>query len=173
MAKRAPSSPKPRTGRPSGYTETIADEITDRIAMGQSLAKICADAHMPSPSMVFRWLDNPEYVPFRDRYARAREIQAETLADEIIQIANTPEMGETVTDKGNGTIETRTGDMIEHRRLKVDARKWFASKVAPARYGDKTHSTVTGPDGGAIQIETNDRERAKALALLVAKQREG
>lgn len=55
------------------------------------------------------------------------------MADEILDISDTPENGVIITDKATGR-ETKTGDMIEHRRLKVDTRKWYLSKLAPKRY---------------------------------------
>jgi len=58
------------------------------------------------------------------------------MADRLLEIANTPQEGETSTDQEWGTSVKR-GDMIEHRRLQVDAHKWYLSKMAPKRYGDK------------------------------------
>lgn len=119
----------------SGYTEELADIICERIANGESLKAICDEGGMPSQSMVFRWLASDE--AFRERYARAREVQADALFDEILVIADTPVLGEkTKTDK-DGNTEVTTGDMIEHRRLQIDARKWMAAKLRPKKYGDK------------------------------------
>ena len=58
------------------------------------------------------------------------------MFDEILEIADTPQGGETTKVGPNGT-ETRIGDMIEHRRLQVDARKWILSKALPKTFGDK------------------------------------
>lgn len=122
-------------GRPSSYTEEIAETICERLAEGESLKRICDGDGMPRKATVFRWLETNE--SFRDRYARAREAQADALADEIVAIADTTEEGEETVEKGDGSIETRRGDMIQHRRLRVDARKWYASKLAPKKYGEK------------------------------------
>ena len=97
---------------------------------------------MPGVSTVYRWLE--EIVAFRDKYARARLDQADTLADEIVRIADETMVGETRTIKPDGTIEIKQGDMLEHRRLRVDARKWIASKLKPKKYGDKTEVEHTG-----------------------------
>ncbi|NKJ03465.1 hypothetical protein FHT29_000410 [Rhizobium sp. SG741] len=71
-------------------------------------------------------------------YARAREAQADALFDEILDIANTPITGEkTKVDKDGNVIEMTKADMIEHRRLQIDARKWMAGKLRPKVYGDK------------------------------------
>ena len=73
----------------------------------------------------------------REQYARARESQADAIFDEILAIADTPMVGEKRKVKEDGSVEIQTGDMIEHRRLQVDARKWMAGKLRPKKYGDK------------------------------------
>ena len=90
---------------------------------------------MPHIATVYRWLMAHE--TFREQYARAREDQADTLADEIQAIADEPILGKKTTTKANGDVEIVEGDMIEHRRLRVDARKWIAAKLKPRKYGDR------------------------------------
>ena len=136
-------------GRPSKYTEEITDDICERLAGGESLVSICKDENMPSKSTVFNWLD--EHKAFLDKYVRAREAQADHLADEIIAIAD---------DGLNDTYEIEPGvrgvnhDVIARSRLRVDARKWMASKLAPKKYGDKVTTEHTGPDGGPVTMIT-------------------
>ncbi len=137
-------------GRPSGYTEDMAIEICARLASGESLVRMCKADDMPSVSTVYRWIQAHE--EFRDNYTRAREDQADTLADEILDIANTPVVGVKTKTNEKGEVETTEGDMIEHRRLQVDARKWIAAKLKPKKYGDKQQTEVTGADGGPLQI---------------------
>lgn len=123
------------TGRPSSYTDDKAAEICARLAGGEPLTRICRDEHLPDVATVYRWLIAKE--SFREMYARAREDQADTLADEIQAIADEPMVGVKTTTKPNGDVEKVEGDMIEHRRLRVDARKWIAAKLKPRKYGDK------------------------------------
>jgi hypothetical protein len=124
-------------GRPSSFTQEQADAICERLANGESLRKICEDESMPSKTTVMRWLADEKNSSFRDQYARAREEQADHYAAEIIEIADTYVVAEKRTTKANGDIEVVTGDAVERARLKVDARKWYASKLAPKKYGDK------------------------------------
>lgn len=121
--------------RPSGFNQEIADLICERLIKPESLRSICLEEGMPSKTTVFRWLEANE--EFRDQYARAREFQADVHVDEIIDIADTPVIGEKTKSGADGKTETMTGDMIEHRRLQVDTRKWIASKMRPKKYGDK------------------------------------
>lgn len=106
-------------GRPSKYSPKLADEICERIADGESLKSICNDEHMPNKATVFRWLSDEA---FRDKYERARDAQADALADEIVDIAD-----------GDGEESDPQRD-----RLRVDARKWVAAKLKPKKYGDKS-----------------------------------
>jgi len=113
-------------GRPSTYTEKLSDEICGRITNGESLSAICREPAMPAPSSVFKWLR--EHPSFSERYAIARQEQADTLADQITAIA-----------------DDLTGDPARDR-LRIDARKWIASKLKPKAYGDKVDMTHSGGD---------------------------
>ena len=112
-------------------------EICTRIASGQSLRTIDKDPRMPGLMTIVHWLAKPAHAEFARQYARAREAQADLLAAEIVEIANTPVMGVRTKTNEKGEVETIKGDMIEHRRLQVDARKWYASKLAPKKYGER------------------------------------
>jgi frataxin-like iron-binding protein CyaY len=128
-------------GRPSGYTQEIGDSICDRLAEGESLRSICRDDAMPAMSTVFRWLATDE--SFAEQYARAREEQADALADEIVAIADESD----VATKVDGEQVTLALDAtaIARNRLRVDARKWVAAKLKPRKYGDKIqHADADG-----------------------------
>lgn len=133
--------------RPTKFTQTLVDKICDRLASGESLRKICADATMPAKITILRWLEKNE--PFRAQYARARELQAENDVDEIIDIADSVKDGD--------------ANQIAAARLRVDARKWAASKKAPKKYGDKITQELTGTDGAAIKIELSGEELKQEL----------
>ncbi len=116
------------------FKQETADLICERIACGESLRAILRDVNMPSMSTVLKWLDTmPAFVL---QYARAREIQADTMADEIHEIADNPLIGQEKTFKSDGGIETKESDMLQHRRLQIDARKWLMGKMKPKKYGE-------------------------------------
>ena len=136
-------------GRPSSYDPQVAADICMSISTcTNSLESILASNEIfPSKPAFYRWmLDHSE---LRDLYAHAKEEQLQILADEIQPIADTPQMGEIITVRGEER-EVKMCDMLEHRKLRIDSRKWLLSKLAPKKYGDKT--ALTGADGGAIQI---------------------
>lgn len=122
-------------GRPTEFSEELADSLCERIADGESLRSICRGDDMPNKSTVFRWL--VEYPDFATKYAHARECQADSLADEIVLIADTPHPGVKTKTNEKGEVETTEGDMIEHRRLRISARQWTAEKLRPKKYGPK------------------------------------
>lgn len=98
---------------------------------------------------------------FAAQYTRAREIGYERLSDEILQIADTPKIGSKTVKKETGT-ETTRGDMIEHRRLQVDARKWMLAKMLPKKYGDKMQQDITITDNTPMADRMKvARDRAK------------
>lgn len=145
------------TGRPSSFTQEKADIICERIAGGESLRSICQDEGMPSFSAVMRWLGDESNSTFRNQYARAREAQADFMTEDILSIADEEctmvraEKHSSRDDDGNGNTEVIfDATAVARNRLRVDARKWLASKLAPKKYGDKVQQEVTGPDGGPV-----------------------
>lgn len=156
-------------GRPTTYNEEIAAEICARIAEGQSLRTICQDEDMPDASTVFRWL--PRQPEFRDQYTHAREAAADAMSEDIMDIADdgTNDWMERKRPDGS-TEEVLNSEHIQRSKLRVDTRKWLMSKLAPKKYGEKvTHAHGGDPDGEPIQVETSDRDRAKAMASLMLK----
>lgn len=130
--------------RRSSYTQEMGDAICQRMCDGESLRQICKDESMPYMSVVMRWArDIPE---FQEHYARAREDLQAHWAEQILEIADSPLMGIKTETKGE-EVKTITGDMIEHRRLQIDTRKWLLSKLAPKKYGEKVDLTHANPDG--------------------------
>lgn len=117
-----------KTGRPTKYSEELATEICERIANGESLNKITADAHMPSRVTVHSWLLDDERKEFLNKYESAREMQADVYADEMDDIAHDTQ------------IDT------QRARLIIDTRKWTSSKLKPKKYGDKLDMTTGGKE---------------------------
>ncbi len=146
-------------GRPSKYTEALADEICARLSAGEGLNAICQEDKYPDESTVRGWAMD-DYNGFSTRYTRAREIQAHTLGEQIIAISNTPLVGSKTKTTDDGKVETTEGDMIEHRRLQIDARKWYLSKVLPKVYGEKIHQEHSG-EIGIRSLAERMRKRAE------------
>ena len=139
-------------GRPSKYTKELADEICLRLSQGESLRSIVKDNHMPAQANVYVWLI--KHKDFQEQYTHAREEQAETHADEIVDIADeTPETTPVYDKEGNQIDIKLDAGFIQWQKLRIDARKWNASKQRPKKYGDKiVHS---GDDVNPVVVENN------------------
>lgn len=124
-------------GRPTLYTQKLADDICSRISKGESLKRICEDEEMPTRATVHNWLLDEEKRGFFDKYTQAVNVRAELMFDELEELA----------DKSVDDIEgddKSDGARVQARKLQVDTRKWYLSKVMPKKYGDKLDLTSDG-----------------------------
>ena len=133
----------------STFTQAIADLICEKIADGQSLREICRAEGMPDKATVLRWMTAHE--GFRDQYARAREAQADHFAEEILEISDDGSNDWMTRKQGDEEVAVANHEHISRSKLRVDARKWLMSKMAPKKYGDKVE--LGGPDGGPLQVQ--------------------
>ena len=156
--------PKP-PGRPSIYTAELAAQICEHIAQGKSLRTIAEMEGMPHQATIMAWLDG-SHPDFSEQYARAREAQADKLAEETLLIAD--ESSQDTYVDADGNVKTNT-EAIQRSKLRVDTRKWLASKMAPKKYGDKV--AIGGADDlGPVQTvtkEMTDAERAVRLSRAI------
>lgn len=81
-------------------------------------------------------------------------MREDTIFAEILEIADTPLMGIKTTIKASG-VETTEGDMVEHRRLQIDARKWVLARMAPKKYGDKIQADLKHEGDIEVRITKN------------------
>lgn len=109
---------------------------------------------MPDKSTIMRWLN--VHAEFQDQYARAREAQADHFAEEILEIADDGrnDWVQRQSEDGEG-YEVANHEHISRSKLRVDARKWLMSKMAPKKYGDKL--ALGGDADNPIQIERIER----------------
>lgn len=107
------------------------DAISDAMAGGLSLTAACELPGMPTPQTVWTWCKR--FPEVEDQIAIAALQRADRIADEIIAIADT--------------------DPDPHKaRVRIDARKWVASKMSPDRYGKR----VMVP--GEVRIKLTDAQ---------------
>jgi hypothetical protein len=120
---KTPSTQVPaKIGRPTKFSIEWAERFCGLIAEGRSVAEICAMPDMPSQQSVYTWLRNDG--DFLERYARAREEQADRIFKECLEIA----------DRNKDSEESAT--RVQRDRLRIDTRKWAAARLAPKKYGD-------------------------------------
>jgi hypothetical protein len=131
------------------------------VASGEPLRQVCRDAHMPDERRVREWRQTNR-EGFSPRYARARAMQLESWADEMIDIA----------DDGSNDWETRTRedgskyDVVNHEvinraKLRIDTRRWLMARLRPDLYGEMVLVDVPedGPTAKALAV-TSARIRA-------------
>ena len=163
-SKAPPKKTPKKNGRPSKYTNKLADKICQMIAQGQSVRSICSKKDMISMQTFFRWLR--ENDKFREQYAHACEERSCVHAEEIIEIADdaTNDYMEQHDESDELTGYKLNGENIQRSRLRIDTRKWLMSKLNPKVYGDKLDMTTNGNDIGvslsASQAEQLLRARA-------------
>lgn len=117
-------------GRPSLYSDELADSICERLCEGESLRSICRDEAMPGMATVMRWLADPELEGFREQYAHAREAQGEVSADNVRDIGARTLRGE---------VDPKAA------RVAIDAEKWAAGTLLPRKYGTRVqHADANG-----------------------------
>lgn len=109
------------------YDPAIAEQICGRIALGEGLADIC-DSIGVERSSVWRWLKSVN--SFADDYARARQLQLDTFADEIVPLSD--------------TAQGMDSAGVQAVKLRTDNRKWLLSKLRADVYGDKLDVTSKG-----------------------------
>ena len=125
-------------------TQALADEICEHIGDGKSLRSFCEQEGRPSAPTVCRWLRMEETAWFAEQYARAREVQADALFNDILDIVDQAEDPQIA-------------------RLRMDARKWMAGKLRPKVYGDKVEL------GGKVDHEhTHEHRTVSAVDSRIA-----
>lgn len=151
--KKKPSDePKKPQGRPTDYNEEIAREICDTIAeTTEGLKSLCeSNPHWPCYRAIRNWLRL--HKSFMHLYAQAKLEQADYMLEECFKIAdNTMLDSITKTSKNGEEYEVANNEWINRSRLRVDLRKWAASKLAPKLYGDR------------LVLEKKEEENAELL----------
>lgn len=131
-----------KIGRPSKYTDEIAAEICRRLSEGVPLREICRAPGMPDWSTVYYWMNANENLS--QSIARAREIGADAIASESLEITDAPP-----ERNQNGGIDA---GYVAWAKLRAEHRLKLLAKWHPKKYGDKLDTTLSGPDGGPVQV---------------------
>lgn len=137
-------------GRPTSHNPEIEAEIFQRLSAGESLRAICKSDHLPSDFAVRNWIVNDKPSGISSRYAHARALGLDAMAEEAIEIS-----------------EDKTDDPAS-RRVRVDTRKWFLSKLAPKKYGDRIE--LAGDKENPLEVNIGGVELLKTrISSLIAR----
>lgn len=143
------------------FDQAIADRICELICEGTPLKPICRMDGMPSWRTVYNWInDVPEFAAAMEE---ARKLGARAIAEEALEIADTPMEGVEITTDEKGVSEKR-GDMLGHRKLRIETRLKLLAKWHPREYGDKL--AIGGADDlPALRTMSDDQLEARIAAL--------
>jgi hypothetical protein len=121
-------------GRPDTFSMKTFDEVIERLSMGEPLAAICRDKHMPALRTFYTWKDrSPELAA---RFAHARDDGFDQIALETLKIADTP-VEATIERSTASGLEVTRQDALGHRKLQIETRLKLLAKWDPRRYGEK------------------------------------
>ncbi len=139
-------------GRPSTYNTQISQLICERMIGGESLRGICRCDDMPGLSTVMGWLRVHE--AFAEIYSRAREVQADAMFEELLDIADDNRNDYGVNDDGesNGKLDR---DHITRTKLRIDTRKWILARMNPKKYGDAVSMRHSGDSKNPVHLLVN------------------
>ncbi len=137
-------------GRPKIYDEKVATRLCEQIATtSKSLRTICKDDKFPCVATVLTWLkEKPEFLA---QYNIAKQEQADYLIEEMIDIADDGSNDFMTITKGDKEYNVEDREVTNRSKLRVETRKWIASKLKPKKYGDKLDIDHT-TEGQPIQI---------------------
>jgi hypothetical protein len=127
--------------------ESLFNDIIDNISLkGLSLRQTLALPNMPDKNTFYIWINEDKTRVKSERYARARTERADMIFEEMLEISDTTKYGNTIKESEKHGTEVTKADMVAHRRLQIDTRKWVLSRMLPKKYGDRITSVHEGGD---------------------------
>ncbi len=118
------------------YSEEKFNDIIAFIEDGLSLRKAAIKGGISTRSF-YDWIEKD--VELQQQYARATISRADSIFEEILDIADDSSGDKKYTENG----EVMDSEYVQRSRLRVDARKWAVSKMNPKKYGDKYEVDAT------------------------------
>lgn len=133
--------------------EIIFNDIIKKISGGLSLRKSIEELNTISRETFFEWIAKDKELA--DQYARATEVRADAIFEEIFDIADdgTNDWVEKFDKQGESFYDLN-GEHIQRSKLRIDARKWALSKMQPKKYGDKLDLTSGNEKINSVQPMT-------------------
>lgn len=155
--------------RPTVLTQEIADELCRRLSECGSLRRVCVSSDMPLERTVRMWVVKHE--EFASAYARAKEAGIDALVDETLDIADDGSNDWMENNNPNTPGYVLNGEHSSRSKIRIETRRWLAERMLPKKYGVRTATEISGPDGGPIVVDETVRAARIAALLDVAKKR--
>lgn len=125
---------------PDEYWQAVTDTVCDALAAGvpaRSLFAASPDDVKPARARWWDWINRRGNESALAQYRRARELAADSWAEEVVQIAD----------------QAVDADTAAAARVRAEARKWVASKFSPKEYGDNVGLALGGQGGITINLQ--------------------
>lgn len=120
------------------YSDKLANEICERIAVGELLINICDEENMPTHRMVMAWLKNEENKDFYELYSIAEDDRLSVFAEEVVAIADDSrnDYVERMDKKTGELMRVLDQEAITRSRLRMDVRFKHLKAGRPDKWGD-------------------------------------
>lgn len=150
---------------PVKFSQDLADHICRRLVLGESLKAICDEQGMPAAATVQYWRHtNPDFAA---QYDDARESQAESIFEEILDIADDGSNDWMEKELQSGRIiEVPNHEHITRSRLRIDARWKVLARMNPKRYSERSELDLKSSDGSMSPALMTEEQRAAKLTAL-------
>lgn len=141
-----------KMGRPPGISaypnkDTIKTKLIAWIADGKTLREFCRLEGMPHNTVIYDW--EAEDADFAQRIAHARDIGADSIAEECLEIIDKEPL-EVFDETGNKRYDPGS---ISWSKNRAEQRLKLLAKWNPRKYGDKV--TLAGDDANPIVVEAS------------------
>jgi hypothetical protein len=147
------------------YSEALAQEICERISVGELLINICNDEHMPTMRSVNQWLKT--HQDFAAVYKESINDRLRVFEEEVLKIADDMKQDfKTITKRGK-EMRVADPDVIARAKLRIDVRFRHLKAGMPQKWGDS--QTIITKDANDDDMSFEELERC--IADIEAKSR--
>lgn len=161
--------------QPTKFTPERARAILDQIEQGEFLEVICRQPGQVSSQTFRNWMNEGRQLrgePLAVAYARARDLGADAIARETLEIADYAAEDTVIRTRPDGSeYEATNSEHIQRSKLRVETRLKLLSKWFPHKYGELLK--LSGPDGKSpvavtqLTAEMSPEQAAEAYAKMI------
>jgi hypothetical protein len=131
------------------YSESLAQEICERVSAGELLINICNDYHMPTIRRCNQWLKNNS--DFTQLYKESINDRLNIFEEEVIKIADEAAFDLREITRRDKKITQVDTEVIARAKLRVEVRFRHLKAGRPQKWADT--STLTVRDDETAQID--------------------
>ena len=147
------------------YSQPLAELVLEQHAGGLSLVAICAQPGFPSASQLYQWsIHHPD---FAEALEVTKRVYSAALVNQALEIADDASGDyKTVTRQDGRTEQVFDHEHATRSKLRVDVRKWVASRTDRLGWGDSKQIDLNAK---VLTVNLSDDEVDRRLASAMAK----